>query len=55
MHGTEVVLVLLVYFIVVVTVLTLLWRITLALDKIGEKLSEISKTLASRSEDKKDK
>jgi hypothetical protein len=53
MHGSEVILIILVYFIIVVTVLTLLWRITIALDKIGEKLSEISKTLASRSEEKK--
>jgi hypothetical protein len=42
------------YFIVFITILTLLWRITQALDKIGDKLAEISKTLAARSEDKKD-
>jgi len=43
------------YFIIVIIVLTLLWRITLALDRVGEKLQEIAKILASRSEDKKEK
>ncbi len=45
---SSLVLVLLGYFIIVSIVLTLLFRITLALDKIGEKLDEISKTLANK-------
>jgi hypothetical protein len=40
------------YFVTFITLLTLLWRITVALDRIGQKLQEISKTLSSRSEDK---
>jgi len=52
LHGSDAAfLIILVYFIIVVIVLTLLWRITIALDKIGEKLDDISKTLG----DKKDK
>jgi hypothetical protein len=39
------------YFIVFITILTLLWRITIALDRIGDRLTDISKTLT----DKKDK
>jgi hypothetical protein len=42
--------IILVYFIIVVIVLTLLWRISLALDAIAAKLKDIAKTLA----DKKD-
>ena len=45
------ILIILGYFIIVVIVLTLLFRISLALDKIGQNLNDISKTLA----DKKDK
>ena len=49
LHGSDTAfLIILVYFIIVVIVLTLLWRITIALDKIGEKLEDISKTLAHK-------
>jgi len=42
------------YFIIVIIMLTLLWRITTALDKIGEKLSDMARDLKTIS-DKKEK
>jgi hypothetical protein len=51
---SSMVLVLLGYFIIVSVLLTLLWRITLALDTIGAHLKEMSRDLKSIA-DKKDK
>ena len=46
LHGTEsLLLVILVYFIIVSIVLTMLWRIVVALDNIASHLLEISKDL----------
>ena len=47
-HGSEIILIILVYFIIVISVLTMLWRIVVALDNIAKHLGEIGKDLKKR-------
>ena len=45
LYDTGTILLILVYFIVVVIILTLLWRISIALDLIGRHLFQIAKDM----------
>jgi hypothetical protein len=45
LYGDGAILIILVYFIIVVIVLTLLWRISIALDLIGRHLFQIAKDM----------
>jgi hypothetical protein len=56
LHGTGILLILLIYIGIIATVLTLLWRIVVALNLIAQRLLEIAqdmKKLASRSDQPK--